>query len=419
MKHRVAITGLGMVSPLGHTIEDNYNRLSARERGIARFGFNGHEALPHCTCGAITEFHPSSLIDNKRLFKLMNRESQLAWIAASRAITDSRIDDRYVKNRMGVYLGTGLTSGELDALAPIAEHSVDEEGEFSYRLLGTQALAKCNPLLSFKILPNMALSYIAIEHQAQGPNMVFTPWPGNALQAIVEAARSIQSGEIDCALAGGCDSKTNYVSFLTLERLGLLSRTGRGATPLSPLADGLIPGEGAACLFLESFEHAAQRNARIYSEILGGASASDCHSEKQFPSYAPVLEAAMRSACADAGVECSQIDCICTSMNSHPQGDATELHAIRSVFEDDRMPALAALSEYTGDLMAAAPAYQTAMCAYAFTQKSHFPFLSVPRGADAHERSDDTHNGMRTALINAFSIGTTKASLVIGHFDGE
>jgi 3-oxoacyl-[acyl-carrier-protein] synthase II len=311
---------------------------------------------------------------------------------------------------MGVFLGTGLTTGELDALVPIVENSVDADGAFSYRLLGAHALAKCNPLLSFKILPNMVLSYISIEHKIQGPNMVFNPWPGSTAQAIMEAKRSIESGEIDSALTGGCDSKCNYVSFLTLDRLGLLSHTGHTASG----SDGMIPGEGAACLILESFEHAEARHAHIMAELCGGECTTDCVSSEIFPTQHAPLEQAMQGALEDAGVNRTEIDLVCTSINAHPIGDGTELRAIGRVFENN-VPALATLSGLTGDLMAAAPAYALAMCAYSFGQDEVLPFLLNGRNDQSKKMIRRKKN--HTALINAFSAGTTKATLVIRHVD--
>jgi len=409
MSHRVAITGLGVVSPLGHTVEDNWLRLSKRDSGVSRVEFQGHDAFPHSQCGGITEFEPGSLIGNKKLLKLMNREAQLAFIAAGRAMEHAAIGGSFAPDRMGVFLGTGLTTGELDALVPIVENSVDAEGKFSYRLLGANALAKCNPLLSFKILPNMALSYISIEQKIQGPNMAFNPWPGNTVQAILEAYRSIASGEIDCAITGGCDSKSNYVSFLTLSRAGLLSQTG-SAQPFSPQASGMVPGEGAACIVLESFAQAERRNAAVLAELCGGACTTDCTSPGLFSADVGALEVAMNAALAEAQTNAPEVDCLCTSLNAHPVGDETELTAIGHVF-GKRLPALTALSEFTGDLVAASPAYALAMSAYAFARNEGLPLLQSGerQGANAVNRTGTR----RAALINAFAAGTTKASLVI------
>jgi 3-oxoacyl-(acyl-carrier-protein) synthase len=409
MNHRVAITGLGVVSPLGHTVEQNWLRVARRESGITSVGFQGHGAFSHSRCGGITDFEPASLIVNKKLLKLMNREAQLAFIAAGRAIEHAAIVDRFDPERMGIFFGTGLTTGELDALVPIVENSVDPAGNFSYRLLGAHALAKCNPLLSFKILPNMALSYISIEQKIHGPNMAFNPWPGNTVQAILEAHRSIASGEIDSAVAGGCDSKTNYVSFLTLARAGLLSQTGC-AQPFSTEASGMVPGEGAACIVLESFEHAERRDAVILAELCGGSCATDCTSPGLFSTDAGAAEEAMRAALADARATASEVDMICTSLNAHPVSDEIELSAIEHVF-GHRLPALSATSEFTGDLVAAAPAYSLALTAYAFARNESLPVLPAsPR----HRSGTVPGTGVRrTALINAFAAGTTKASMVV------
>jgi 3-oxoacyl-[acyl-carrier-protein] synthase II len=409
MKRRVGITGIGIVSSLGFSTAQNWERLRRRESGISRVEFQGHEAFPHCNCGGITEFDPAEFVQNKKLLKLMNREAQLAFSAAGQALEHSDLRGRCAPDRMGVFLGTGLTTGDLESLVPIVERSIDEGGEFSYSRLGATALTKCNPLLSFKILPNMALSYISIEHNLRGPNMVFNPWPGNTVQAILEAARAIELGEIDCALTGGCDSKCTYVSFLTLSHLGLLSEKGR-AVPFSSDADGTIPGEGAACLVLESFEHAERRKAPIFAELCGGACVTDWSSGEAYPTTPVHLVAAMQGALDKAGVTAPEVDLICSSAASHPVGDERELNAMKQLFEASD-PAITALSEFTGDLFAAGPAYALGMGAYSFTQTDTLPLL--PFGVTHRGREISGQKKITTALINAFSAGTSKASIVI------
>lgn len=411
MKQRVGITGVGVVSPLGLTVEQNWDCLCRREHGISRHEFQGREALPHCNCGRIKDFDPEALISSKKLLKLMNRESQLAFLAAQQALEHSGILRSCSRERMGAYLGTGLTAGDLETIVSIVENSMDTDGKFSYALLGTSALARCNPLLSFRILPNMAMSYISIAHGIQGPNMVFNPWPGNTVQAILEAKRSIESGEIDCALAGGCDAKCNYVSFLTLSQLGLLSSSGV-AKPFSPQSDGIVPGEGAACVVLESFEHAASREARILAELCGGACVTDSESRELYPAGPDLPASVMRDALDGAAIHSSRIDLVCTSANSHPAGDENELQALGRIF-GTHSPALAALSEFTGELVAAGPAYALAMCAYSILRGQSLP---CPAGrADGALRE----TRVRAALVNAFSLGTAKACMVLRHASAE
>ena len=320
MKKRIGITGIGVVSPLGLTVQENWKRICRNESAIEDCHFAGYEAFPHCRCGAIKNFDPTQHIANRRLLKLMNRESQLAFVAADQALKDSGIAHNYTPDRIGLYLGTGLTSGDMENLIPIVENAIDEDGQFSYSLLGTKALAKCNPLLSFKILPNMALSYISIEQNIQGPNMVFNPWSGNTAQAIMEAKRAIEYGEIDCALVGGCDSKCNYIGFLTFSQMGLLSHKGV-ISPFSSESDGLVLGEGSAFLVLESLENASKRSGHIYAELCGGVSGSDPFSEQIYSYNTFILEEVMSQTFSDAEIQKEEIDAVCVSANSNPIGD--------------------------------------------------------------------------------------------------
>lgn len=416
MSERAAITGIGVVSPLGLTIEQTWSKLVARESGISDFAFHGCEAFPHKRCGAIANFEPGSSVANRKLLKLMNREAQLALAAAGDALKDSAIQGAYRPERIGLYVGTGLTSGDLESLIPVVENAVDESGCFSYSLLGTKALGKCNPLLSFKILPNMALSGISIEHNIKGPNLVYNPWPGNTAQAIIEALRAVESGEIDCALVGGCDSKCNYFGFLTLDNLGLLSHKG-ASLPFSPEADGMILSEGSAFMVLESVSSARKRKATIYAELCGGSCLTDSISMELFPDHTEPLEEVMRSALEDAEVNAKDIDIVFASADSHPIGDANERQALLNTFGGAQLRILA-LSHFTGEMIAAAPAFALCVCAYSFKQKQEFPFLLD--GESGGPRSGREKKDIQIALVNAFALGNTKASVVVQkHFSNQ
>jgi 3-oxoacyl-[acyl-carrier-protein] synthase II len=179
MKNRVAVTGIGVVSPLGISIQENWEKIKSNTNALSRSDFSGSDLFPHKVCGSVRDFDPEEFVSNRKLLKLMNRESLLAAVAAKLAFDDASPNSFFEPENTGIYLGTGLTSGELDYIVPLIEDSIDEKGKFSYGLLGKKALQNCNPLLSFKILPNMALSYISILFNIRGQNMAFNPWSGN------------------------------------------------------------------------------------------------------------------------------------------------------------------------------------------------------------------------------------------------
>ena len=168
MKKRVAITGIGAITPLGIGIKENWRKIKTGNHCISEAVFPGCNVFPHTLCGLVSDFDPCDHISQRKMVKLMSREAQMAVSAAGLAIDDAGIKDYYCPHRTGLYLGTGLTSGELEDLIRLIEHSIDENDRFSYQKMGSEALHNCNPLLSFKILTNMPLCYISMLFHVKG-----------------------------------------------------------------------------------------------------------------------------------------------------------------------------------------------------------------------------------------------------------
>ena len=414
MKKRVVITGIGAITPLGIGIEENWQKIKDGYQGIAALEFPGSHAFPHSLCGSARNFDPTDFIPQRKMIKLMNREARMAVSAAGLAIHDAGIEGRYSPYRTGVYLGTGLTSGELADLIRLVENSIDENNRFSYQRLGTQALPKCNPLLSFIILTNMPLCYISILFQVKGPNLVFNPWSSNTAQAIGEGMYAIKQGDIDCAIVGGCDSKSHYTGFLTFSKLGLLSKTGI-SRPFAKERDGIVLSEGACILILEDLEKAGSRGAKIYAELSGYAAVTDPDSTTLFSKNPAVLEKAMKQAISNAGLDEDDIDLVCAAANSHPGGDLAEARAIDSLFKA-KYPPIDAVKALTGDMVAAAAPFQLAVCAMALQEKIFPPLVdleefekNVPRQP---RKNVPAAKDLDAALSNSFELGNVKVSLV-------
>lgn len=414
MKKRVVITGIGAVTPLGIGIEENWQKIKDGYQGIAALEFPGGHAFPHSFCGSVRNFDPADFISQRKMIKLMNREALMAVSAAGLAIHDAGLEGHYSPYRTGVYLGTGLTSGELADLIRLVENSIDENNRFSYRRLGTKALPNCNPLLSFKILTNMPLCYISILFQVKGPNLVFNPWSSNTAQAIGEGMFAIKQGEIDCAIVGGCDSKSHYTGFLTFTKLGLLSKKGI-SRPFDKERDGIVLSEGACMLILEDLEKAETRGAKIYAELPGYATVTDPDSKTLFSRNPAVLEKVMKQAISDADLDQDDIDLVCAAANSHPVGDLAEARAIESLFKTKR-PRVNAVKALTGDMVAAAAPFQLAVCAMALKEKILPPQVNLEEIEKKVRRqsckNDPGTKNIEAALSNSFELGNAKVSLV-------
>lgn len=413
MKNRVAVTGLGAISPLGLGIRENWEKIIEAKSAVCSASFEGCDLFSHSICGTVPEFDPGDYIPNRRLLKIMNRESMLASAAAGLAIKDAQLNDFYKSGSIGLYLGSGLTSGELDYLLPLIENSIDSEGNFSFDLLGKKALPNCNPLLSFKILPNMALSYISILYNIKGRNMAFNPWPGNTAQAIGEAMRAIEKGSIDCAVAGGCDSKNHFIGFTTFSNFGLLSSKGT-ASPFGKDSDGLILSEGASLVVLENYELAERRGARIYAELSGYSTMTDSGGQGYISSCPDILKDVMINTISDAGINSEDIDAVVAGADSISESDRAEAMAIQDLFKSSQ-PLVTSAKSLTGDMLAASPAFDICISAYSLSNGG-MPALinNSVTGYDLNFSSaGDPLRGMESILINSFAPGTAKTSLLL------
>jgi 3-oxoacyl-[acyl-carrier-protein] synthase II len=414
MDRRVVITGLGAVSPLGSDLPALWQRWSRGESAVRDHDFPGREVFPHGCCARTPDDLWEDRILNRRLLKFMNREARMMAAAASMALGDAGLRGDYGPDRIGLYVGTGLTSCEMEELLPVVEGSFDGNGRFSCRRLGEFGLAACNPLLSFKILPNMTLCTASMLHDVRGDNLIFTPWPGNTAQAIIAGVRAIQWGSVDCALVGGGDCKTHFIGFLTLSQLGLLAPSG-SCRPFEGDGDGLVPGEGAAVLVLEDLESARRRSAPIFAEIAGSAEGTDSATATLYPRDPATLRSIIAGALADAGAGPEDVDAIFCSAGSHPAGDLSEARALAAVFLAP--PPLSSLKPVFGDMLAAAPAMALAVAAYALKDRLSPPRLEPrrpdPALPDGLFQGGSGRRPPETILVDAFDLGPAKASLVV------
>lgn len=410
MKNRVAVTGLGVVSPLGIGIKETWGKIINNESAVSDGSFEGCQLFPHSRCGSVPEFDAADFIPNRRLLKLMNREAVLASTAARLAIDDAHMDGFYKPEAMGLFLGNGLTSGDLDYLLPLIENSIDEHGNFSYDLLGGKALPGCNPLLSFKILPNMALSFISILFDIKGRNMAYNPWPGNTAQAIGMAMRSIENGSVQCALAGGCDSKNHFTGFAAFSNFNLLSDKGI-CSPFSTESDGLILSEGASVIILENYEMAKKRGAEIYAVLSGYNTLTDSRGTGYFSSSPHTLVEVMNNTITDAGLKSKDIDTVIAGASSIRPSDMAEASAISKVF-GNQLPLITGTKPLTGHMLAAAPAFDVCIASWSFLNGG-MPALLNNTDPDIRLNFSSSTKAAETILVNSSDPGIAKAGLLL------
>jgi 3-oxoacyl-(acyl-carrier-protein) synthase len=251
----VVVTGVGLLTPIGATTSDCaqawYNGESARRKPLQELLGT---PLEDVGVAILPEINIVERLGSRRMLKYMSDAAILGCLAAREALEDAEAKTRFSPERIGLYAATGLASANIHEVQRMVEESIDENGQFSCRLLGGRGLSATNPLLSFKILANMPPCLISIMECIKGPNFIFSPWEGQTGAALLEAWRAVATGEVDCALAGAADSAAHPATFVYLRQAELLR-------------NGEYPASGAAYLVFERLETASKDEKRIYAYI--------------------------------------------------------------------------------------------------------------------------------------------------------
>ncbi len=331
---RAVITGLGVLTPIGQTLDAFWHSLTHGTSGVRTVGSFDSSGLPVHFGGEILGFDAKKYIekDQRKSLKVMARTIQLAVAAAQLALDDSKIDKGKIDpTRFGVEFGAGLIATELEELGAASQVSTNcKPGTVDLEKWGEHGLPCMPPLWMLKYLPNMLACHVSILHNAQGPNNTVTESEVASLLALGEAYRIIARDQADFFLVGGADSRLNPLSLVRQCLFQPVSRRNeapeKACRPFDRDRDGIVIGEGAGVLALEEYEHAKRRGARIYAELVGFGSAFDRNRD------GAGLARAVRAALADAGVNPEQVDHVNANGFSTIKSDVWEARGLKDVF---------------------------------------------------------------------------------------
>lgn len=407
-RRRVAVTGMGIVSPLGNTLVEAYANAYSGHSAIHRIELPlGHRLLAPLAASA--RFDGADHFASPRL-RMLDRVSQLALVAANQSLADSACDLRKLdRDRAGVFVGTGMGGSQSN-----------DEG---YKTLYGDDSDRIKPFTVLMGMHNAPAAWIGIEHGLRGPNLTYSTACSSSAVAIGEAWLRVATGSLDLAIAGGAEAPLSFGSLKAWEALHTLAsidgeQPSASCKPFSKNRSGMVLGEGAAMLLLEPWDHALARGAPIHGELLGyGLSTDTGHITR--PS-AEGQTMAMRAALQSAVIEPSAID----GINAHGTGtqanDSVETAAIKAVFGERawRIP-ISATKALHGHLLGAAGALECVLSLLAMQHAVALPtmHLLVP---DPECDLDYVPNvardkvGVRTMLSNSFAFGGTNAVLVLG-----
>ncbi len=404
---RVVITGLSVVSPLGNTIAELSKQVFGGISGIKLLDVPFADKLD-CKIAAQASFDPADHF-TKHTYGMLDRTSQMALHTSIEAVKHAGLEiTDQLKPRMGIYLGTGMGGA----------HSVED----GYIRLYRDGLSRLKPFTVLMGMNNAAASAIALEHQLTGPNLTFSTACSSSSVAIGEASRLIRHGYADVMLAGGSEALLTFGTIKAWEALRTLAAQDESdlttsCKPFSADRTGLVLGEGAAILVLESYEHAMARGATIYAEILGYGSASDSTHITQ-PSVNGQA-ATMQAAILDADLPADAIQYI----NAHGTGtvlnDVAESNAIKKVFGDHAYElSVSSTKSMHGHLMGAAGALEAIITTLAVYTDTLPPTINL-KNPDPECDLDYVPNAAKTlpklnyAMSNSFAFGGTGAALVL------
>jgi 3-oxoacyl-[acyl-carrier-protein] synthase II len=361
-ERRVVITGLGFVTPLGDTADRFWDSLAQGQGAVRPIEAFPVEGLPNRVGAEVRGFDflkgPALAKakfnrDLRKSRKYMARDIQLCVAAAQLAVVDSGLDGGGVDPaRIGIDLGAGLISSELDELAPAIDQA-STNGTFDFQAWGRESIGVIEPIWLLKYLPNMLACHISILMDCQGPSNTITEGDASSNLAIAEAARIIARGKADVMISGGADSKIHPLSFVRLALQHNMSRwdgdPAGACRPFDSRRDGTVPGEGAGILILEEREHALRRGARVHGEILGAGSGCDAVPSGGLDPEGSGTSIAIAAALREAGLDPSGIGHINAHGSGSRVGDLAEARAFHRVFGASA-PAVTAFKGYMGTL---------------------------------------------------------------------
>ena len=320
MERRVVITGYGVVSPLGSSIEKLWDGIKAGKSGIKKIESEAYENINTKIGGYITDFDAEQYFDKKESGKY-DRFIQYAYAAAKQALDQSGLDLQQIDgNRSGVYIGSGI--GGIDTILE------------NHEALLEKGPRRVSPFMVPMMIGNMASGIVAIKTGFKGPSYSPVSACATGNQAIGEAFLNIRHGYSDRILAGGAEATINPLAFSGFSRMRAMSTNNeqpeKASRPFDSQRDGFVMSEGAGVLLLEAYEHAKERGAVILGEIVGYGSTTDAHhiTSPEFGGAARAMELALSM----GDLRPEQIDYINAHGTSTPEGDKSETKAIKQVF---------------------------------------------------------------------------------------
>lgn len=407
MSRRVVITGMGAVSPLGNSVQQTWQNLVAGKSGIAPI--ENYDVSTYATrfAGQIRDLDVTEYLSAKDARKI-DPFIQYGLVASVQAIRDSGLEITDAnRKRIGVAVGSGI--GGIGTI------------EKNKELLDKGGIRKVSPFLVPGSIINMISGNLSIMYGLQGPNWAITTACTTATHCIGYASRMIKYGDVEVMIAGGGEcgsSPLGMAGFVAARALSSRNDDPQAASrPWDKDRDGFVLADGAGVLVLEEYEHARQRGAQIYGELIGFGASSDAYHITAPPENGRGAADAMQNALDDAGINGDQVDYINAHGTSTQAGDIAETNAIKTVFgEHAYQLSVSSTKSMVGHLLGAAGGVEAVFTLLALQNQVAPPTINLDNpdaGCDLdyvpHQAKERTIN---LALSNSFGFGGTNGTLI-------
>jgi len=407
-KRRVVVTGMGALTPIGNSVDDYWKNLLAGVSGAAPVTYFDTSAYDTRFACELKGFKATEYLDRKGAQR-MDPFSQYALIASDQAVADAGIsikDDD--PDRYGVVFGSGI--GGMTTY------------DTQFKNLMQGGPSRISPFFIPMLIPDIASGNISIKHGFKGPNYATVSACATASHAIGDAFRIVQYGDADVMICGGSEAPITPMGLGGFNAMRAMSTRNDApeiaSRPFDAQRDGFVMGEGGGALLLEELEHARNRGAKIYCEIVGLGFTADAHHITAPPEGGEGAVRSMRRAMKDAGITPDQVDYINVHGTSTPLGDISETQAIKTAFGDHaRKLKISSTKSMTGHLLGAAGAVEAIAAILAVRHDMIPPTINYEYPDPACDL-DYTPNVaasrvVRYAISNTFGFGGHNATILV------
>ena len=412
MKRRVVVTGLGLVTPVGNSVEESWSALVAGTSGAARIQHFDPSALDTKFACEVKGFDPLSVMDRKEA-KRMDAFCHYAIAATSEAVARAGLAGGFPDpTRTGVLIGSGI-----GGMATFEEQC---------SIFVTKGPSRVSPFFIPMFIPDMAAGLVSMRWGLQGPNYCTVSACASSAHALGESFRLIADGDADAMVAGGAEAAITGLAMAGFGNMKALSTRNddpaRASRPFDKDRDGFVMGEGAGICILESLEHARARGATIICEVIGYGMSADAYHMTQPAPEGRGAQQAMRQAFRNAAVNPADVGYINAHGTSTPHGDAAETLAVKAVFgEHARALIFGSTKSMTGHLLGAAGGVEFAVCALVLERGVIPPTINLAT-PDPECDLDCAPNGaverhVDVDMTNSFGFGGHNVSLIARRFE--